>query len=446
MKQYPKILLVGPNFSTRKGEGITLTNLFTGWPKDRIAVASDVKDFSVQSDVCNNYYQFGTEELYWAAPFSVLQSHKPSGKIPEHLLNAKNGNALPKKKVVNKSFKQRIRTNISRGLSSVDLYHQFYRFEASAKFMKWVEEFDPDYIYTNATGLDNIRFILDLLDKRDTKLIVHIMDDYLASQNQFNVTHGFWKKHMDNSFQELLSRADILLTICKEMSDEYLKRYKKQFSHFHNPVTLDKWQAHSRTNWEQNGTFNIVYAGRIGRGTSNSIVSVAEAVSALGREGADIHFTLYTNTTHDPIFQQINEMDFCTSNPPFPHAEAPKLLSKADLLVLPIDFDEDNFKYIRLSMPTKFSEYMASGTPVLVYSPSDSALAKYAGRYDCASLVTSGKGDALKSAIHNLFNDPSLREKLGRKGMEVSFANHNSEHVRELFRHTLMQQVATPVS
>jgi len=40
MNNYPKILIFGQPFNTYSGGGITLTNLFRGWPKDRIAVAS----------------------------------------------------------------------------------------------------------------------------------------------------------------------------------------------------------------------------------------------------------------------------------------------------------------------------------------------------------------------------------------------------------------------
>ncbi len=40
MNNYPRILIFGPPFNNFTGGGITLSNLFKGWPKDRIAVAS----------------------------------------------------------------------------------------------------------------------------------------------------------------------------------------------------------------------------------------------------------------------------------------------------------------------------------------------------------------------------------------------------------------------
>lgn len=55
-------------------------------------------------------------------------------------------------------------------------------------------------------------------------------------------------------------------------------------------------------------------------------------------------------------------------------------MTKADLLVIPLDFDEMSIRFARYSMPGKTSEYMASGTPILVYAPERTALSMYAKR------------------------------------------------------------------
>lgn len=34
---YPRVLIVGQAFNLSAGGGITLSNLFAGWPKDRMA-------------------------------------------------------------------------------------------------------------------------------------------------------------------------------------------------------------------------------------------------------------------------------------------------------------------------------------------------------------------------------------------------------------------------
>jgi len=52
--KYPKVLIFGAPFNNFSGGGITLSNLFRGWPKDRIAVTSTghvLQD--VSTDVCD---------------------------------------------------------------------------------------------------------------------------------------------------------------------------------------------------------------------------------------------------------------------------------------------------------------------------------------------------------------------------------------------------------
>ncbi len=80
MNNYPRILIFGPPFNNYTGGGITLSNLFKGWPKDRIAVAATGHVLqSVSTDVCDTYYLLGKEEQKWIFPFNYLQRTFPSG-------------------------------------------------------------------------------------------------------------------------------------------------------------------------------------------------------------------------------------------------------------------------------------------------------------------------------------------------------------------------------
>ena len=39
---YPKVLIIGQVIDKKNGSGITLSNLFKGWPKDKLAVATSI--------------------------------------------------------------------------------------------------------------------------------------------------------------------------------------------------------------------------------------------------------------------------------------------------------------------------------------------------------------------------------------------------------------------
>jgi hypothetical protein len=69
--RYPRVLVVGQPFDRTSGGGITLSNVFEGWPRDRLAAAV-VSDRDLTFDVCDRYYVLGTSEITWAWPLSVV--------------------------------------------------------------------------------------------------------------------------------------------------------------------------------------------------------------------------------------------------------------------------------------------------------------------------------------------------------------------------------------
>ena len=57
-KYYPKVLVVGNTFHTKSGGGITMSNLFKGWPVNKLAAATYMMSIS-EADICQIYYQLG---------------------------------------------------------------------------------------------------------------------------------------------------------------------------------------------------------------------------------------------------------------------------------------------------------------------------------------------------------------------------------------------------
>ena len=78
----PRVLIFGQPFNDKYGGGITVTNLFKGWDRERIAVAATGHlMYGVTTDVCDNNYQLGIEEFRWIFPFSLLQRKFKSGRL-----------------------------------------------------------------------------------------------------------------------------------------------------------------------------------------------------------------------------------------------------------------------------------------------------------------------------------------------------------------------------
>ena len=80
---FPKVLIIGQPFNNDTGGGITLSNLFNGWDREKIAVACSgylLLD-NIDTEVCNTYYQLGHKEYKWIFPFNYLQRKYYSGLL-----------------------------------------------------------------------------------------------------------------------------------------------------------------------------------------------------------------------------------------------------------------------------------------------------------------------------------------------------------------------------
>ena len=118
------------------------------------------------------------------------------------------------------------------------------------------------------------------------------------------------------------------------------------------------------------------------------------------------------------------------------------LLSGADLLVLPFNFDERSRQYIRLSMPTKVPAYMACGTPVLVYGPPGIATVRYAQRDGWGHVLSTPGLAPLQETLLWLLEDRTARERLGKRAKVLAHEHHDAGKVRPAFHSALVKAAA----
>jgi glycosyltransferase involved in cell wall biosynthesis len=262
------------------------------------------------------------------------------------------------------------------------------------------------------------------------------MDDWPSTINKPGLLYSYWKKRTDISFKKLMDEASVLLSIGDAMSEEYKRRYNKDFVPFHNPIEIENWLPFSRKNWETRDRFTILYAGRLGNGVNNSIADIARAVNSLCSSNTNIVFELQTP---DPAalqkIVQLNENIKWVR--PLDYSRLPEKFASVDMLVIPFDFDENSLTFLRYSFSTKIPEYMISGTPVLVYADKQTALARYAMKEKWAHVVTENNPEKLKEAIREMYHNSSLRKEYAERAKKIAIRNDSAEVVRENFRKCL---------
>ena len=430
--ELPKVLIVGQSFNTDTGGGITLTNLFKGWSRDKIAVACSpylLLD-NIDTDVCNTYYQLGNKEHSWVFPFNLFKRKYFSGLVK-----------FGEKKIHNLTIpKSKTRVSIIMNvffpfIEFIGLTNLLHKSILSPQLCDWLDDFKPDVIYSQATSRSSILFCLAIESYLKKPLIYHVMDDWPSTISQMGPFKKYWHNKIDSELRQLLDKATVLMSISEEMSLEYKARYGKDFIPFHNTIDVDFWKKYQRKSYEWNENPSILYAGRIGLGIDSSLETVAKAIGVLNEElNMSIKFVLQTQDV--PLW--IKKYKHVVHSSFVAYSDLPKVFSASDLLLLPYDFSIAGLKYIKYSMPTKAPEYMITGTPVVIFAPEDTALVKYAQKYNWAKVITENKEKKVVEALKELVVNKDLRQQYAQNAIKLAEINHNSVLVSTQFKEEIV--------
>ena len=314
------------------------------------------------------------------------------------------------------------------------LIHGLY---LSDSLLAWVERFQPDVIYSQLASLSLIRLVEALTRRTGIPLALHFMDDWPTTLYREGLLARHVRRKLDRELRVLIERAALRMVISDDMARAFARRYGCEFTPFHNALDLGDWTAVRRKHWGSGRPFKIMYTGRIGIANEDSILDVARVTEALASDGVDVRFALLTFTGESSIAATLSNLPHVDVLPAIPHDEIPSRLADADLLVLPLDFDERARGFARYSMPTKTVEYMASGTPSLVYGPAGNAVSRYAAAEGWGHVVGTRSHSDLTAALRLLIENGAERERLGRRAVELAVAHHDAGPVREAFRAAL---------
>ena len=435
MNNYPRIIIFGQPFNNFSGGGITLSNLFKGWPKDRIAVAATGHILqSVTTDVCDTYYLLGKEEQKWRFPFNYLQRSFPSGLMSfskkEELSEIQAKWISIRGILVDKVFFP--------FLQWCGLFHRLSKISFSPRFMDWLAEFKPEVLYFQVATREGILFSIQLCDYLGIPSVIHNMDDWPSTISNKGLFKEYWRKTIDKEFRMLLDRMTLYLSISDAMTSEYMKRYNKVFKAFHNPIDISKYNQIRNKPSEHDKTFRILYIGRIGLANKHSIYSFANAISQQKNDQYKIELDIFTHNTNTRESEKINNLKNVRISPPVKHDMIPVLLTEYDLLLLPLDFTEAGFKYSQYSLPTKASEYMISGTPLLVFAPKETAISKFCADNECGYCVTEPSKEKINDAIQFLILNEEYRKKISHNAVRLATELFDAEKVRKEFQQLLI--------
>lgn len=143
----------------------------------------------------------------------------------------------------------------------------------------------------------------------------------------------------------------------------------------------------------------VVFTGQVYAAQLDAVENVVEALG-----GLDLCLDVFSGYVAPGALQSPR----VRLHPHRPFAEIARVQQEADVLVLALAFRSPYPELIRTSCPTKLSDYLRAGRPVLVHAPADSFPARFCREHDCAVVVDRPDPAAVAAALRALLEDSSL--------------------------------------
>jgi glycosyltransferase involved in cell wall biosynthesis len=425
MSEFPRVLFVtSAAFNHLTGGGVTFSNLFAGWPKDRLATVHN-DAVPTTDDVCNRYYVLGRAEIDLVAPLRIARVLRERG----------NGTAATRHDAM-------LRPAGSGGLiARIQGDSAPQRVRLSARLERFIAEFRPDLIYT-LLGANAFMDLAARIRRRFAlPMVVHLMDDWPSINYRRGLFARCERARMQRLLKDNLAAATMRMGIGAAMCEAFSRRYGQPFVPFQNCVDVARWQAVVRSDSTvRNAPPRVLYVGSVfANAQLASLIELCGAVARLNAAGTPLQFDIaspsFLAAPHraalaiDPAIRLIEPIE--------DDREFYRALAAADALVLPVNFDPASVAYIRYSMPTKVPAYMASGTPILVYGPRGVAQVDYAAEDGWGLVVSEPSPAALDAGLRRILTDLDLRERLRSRAQTLAAANHDTTRVRRAFQDAL---------
>lgn len=434
----PKVLIYGETFKKIGGGGITLNTLFGDWPIDNIFMLSD--RFGETSEIhFTHYYQLGhLENKSFLHKLGFItgnrsRSYEIHKNRSEKTITTQN-NSLFKNKLY---FK--LKDLFISFLNAAGIFDLFFQFKVSDELILWIKKIKPDIVYFQPSTIQNIKFINELYRMTGIPYVIHVMDNFLEINNLAKKLNSKSALSVGQAIDDMIRNSNLCMGICEEMCYQYGKKFNRTFYSFQHAVDNNFWYKNYNVRMDPK-PFVVLYAGRISIGTMNSLFLLANSIDNCNRD-FDCHFEFQIQTTSPVanLLKRFSKYKCVKIHQAVPYNKLPERYAEADLLVLPMDFDNKSLAYIKYSMPTKVPEYMISGVPIFVLAHEITALYKYASSENWAFTNSTEIGTDIENLLVEIRYNYSRRIVISEIAKSIGKKNHDIHTVRNSFKQMISE-------
>jgi glycosyltransferase involved in cell wall biosynthesis len=420
----PRLLVVMANpLNDRFSNGMTLTSLLTGWPRDRLACVyvPFVAPFTPDDTVCDTFFAVTPGGLRAVRPTPATGGRESAGVAAVRAVGSR----------------LRGRDTLRQLLNPAREWFYARPARVGGPGAPALAAFGAQVVLSTL-GLVSLSAIATrLAAAARAPLVPFFTDDWYAHEYAGSPGGARLRARLQRDTRAIVAASSVRLVISDAMADEYRTRFGGDFHPFTrglDPAVYDPSPPPPRDDPR------LVYAGNLAIGRAAALARVADA---LGRAGQGT-LTVHTSDDHRALYAAPLAAHPRVALGPFvPPSALPRLLHDADVLVHVESFAEPHRTYIRLSFSTKLSEYAMAARPILFVGPEDCGSAR--GARDAGGVVV-GSDDpaAIAQALTPWLTDAAARAAAGATARRYAENRFSAVPQRERFRELMRRAAVEP--
>ena len=331
---------------------ITLKNLFSGWPPDKISLVF-VNESKPDYSVC---------DTYWQAAFPMRGGILKKVSLDENILKQK-----PRLSV--KSF---IPKNIKNYL--FPLFDMLPVPSISEEFKVWLLDiYKPDIIYTWLGSLQTIELVTQINAICNAPVIPHFMDDWMTVSISPSIIRKLRTILINRRMRKLLPLCSGGVGISPVMANIYHNNYGLPMTHASNGLPLellDRLLVNAGEVREASNDFVFSIFGRLDYGRRKLLHNVILACNASHVGNRVVVFRLYGAASETSDFQSTVMVKVELLPSPLDD-DLLDLQKNTDCLLYLDSFDTNYCSYFKYSFSGKIPLYLGLGKPILTIGSPD---------------------------------------------------------------------------
>ena len=259
-------------------------------------------------------------------------------------------------------------------------------------------------------------YLIGILTGRPYAL--HLYDIYLG-----NNLNGFDRALARLFEKRVFTTAQVVIVTNEGTADFYQARYGKaiKLAVIHNSVMAADY-SNSRRLSPQSTSRKIIFTGHVYWAQEQAVLNLVKAMSSLSGVTLDLYVPQPTPLLVKAVKgkKNIRLLEAAQSL-------MPRIQAGAGLLFMPLAWETPSPDIIRTATPGKFSDYLASGRPMLVHAPDYAFVAQYSRKHQLAVVVDENNVEKLAEAIRQFFANPTSGQQLVNNALNAFDRDYSAE-------------------